>query len=203
MRTDFDYWQTYPLETIMSLFDTLDIQWGIGGGVALDLYCGFTTRHHEDIDIIIFVKDAAEVIHLLQDFSLFKAENGILTPYAYEDKTDESFSIWVSEEEDSPFVFEILLISTREDFWIYKRNSDIRGSIDELFLLNEANIPYIKPEVQLLYKMDGSHIRDKDIIDFEKFVPLLGTDEKIWLKKQLTVQGNTYMEHTLLKSGKR
>lgn len=199
MRTDFDYWQTYPLETIMSLFDTLDIQWGIGGGVALDLYCGFTTRHHEDIDIIIFVKDAAEVIHILQDFSLFKAKNGILTPYAYEDKTDESFSIWVSEEEDSPFVFEILLISTREDFWIYKRNSDIRGSIDELFLLNEANIPYIKPEVQLLYKMDGSHIRDKDIIDFKRFVPLLGTDEKIWLRKQLTVQGNPYMEHTLLK----
>ncbi|MFD2830205.1 nucleotidyltransferase domain-containing protein [Corticicoccus populi] len=199
MRTDFDYWQTYPLETIISLFDTLDIQWGIGGGVALDLYYGFKTRNHEDIDIIIFVKDAAEVIHLLQDFSLFKAENGILTPYTYEDKMDDSFSIWVSEEEDSPFVFEILLISTREDFWIYKRNSDIRGSTDELFLLNESNIPYIKPEIQLLYKMDGSHIRDKDIIDFEKFVPLLGADEKIWLKKQLTVQGNTYMEHKLLK----
>jgi hypothetical protein len=46
-------------------------------------------------------------------------------------------------------------------------------------------IPYLAPEIQLLYKARGT--REKDQRDFERVMERLGPDERSWLYDALSV----------------
>lgn len=192
MRTDFDNWTPYNVDQIAELFKEVEIHWGIGGGWALELYKGYHSRVHDDIDVIIFTRDAQYLRHKFDELTFYKAKDNTLINFADNEYIDDSYSIWVSEDETSPFVFECLLIDVTANTWFYKRNRQIYGPADQLFITNDKGIPFIKPEVQLLYKLDGTKIREKDRFDFEKTAPDLNQKAKDWLRLQLETQKNPF-----------
>ncbi|WP_354019378.1 hypothetical protein [Fictibacillus halophilus] len=66
-----------------------------------------------------------------------------------------------------------MIIDSENDYWIYKRNGTIRRKLTDIELKTSAGVPYIRPEIQLLYKGGSSLIREKDILDLENVLPTL------------------------------
>lgn len=47
-----------------------------------------------------------------------------------------------------------------------------------VYIRTSEGIPYLKPEIQLLYKAGSSKVREKDFKDFQTMLPLLSPEEK-------------------------
>ncbi|WP_312886639.1 hypothetical protein [Paenibacillus foliorum] len=125
--------------------------------------------------------------YLSTDWILYRAEGGRLTLWdgEYLDNTND---IWVSKSSETPWAFQIMIIDTEDDRWIYKRNKTIQRPINDMFLKTVDGIPYLRPEIQLLHKGGSSQVREKDHSDFKTILPSLLPQEKAWLKSALLLQ---------------
>ncbi|ANC77601.1 hypothetical protein ABE65_012655 [Fictibacillus phosphorivorans] len=81
-----------------------------------------------------------------------------------------------------------MILDSENDYWIYKRNGTIRRKLTDIDLKTSAGVPYIKPEIQLLYKGGSSVIREKDMVDLENVLPLLKDTSREWLRKSIMIQ---------------
>lgn len=57
----------------------------------------------------------------------------------------------------------------------------------------KEGIPYLKPEIQFLYKGGSSEIRDKDYHDFLTIFPLLTPQARKWLKAFLPMRKLSFL----------
>ncbi len=187
MRSDFSNWKPYSIEQIKLLFNAADFTWGIAGGWAIDLYIGRQTRRHEDLDIMILSCEQQELFDYLKGFTVYVAKDGKLSIWSGQ-KIDDRYSLWVSERESTPFIFEILLMDTVEEKWIYKRNRMISGDLNRLFIDSKYDVKIVAPEIQLLYKLGASFVRDKDIQDLKTIYKFLNINQLEWLKSSLKSQ---------------
>ncbi|WP_257205960.1 hypothetical protein [Bacillus cereus] len=106
--------------------------------------------------------------------------------------------VWVNKNNNSPWAFQIMLIDSEESYWIYKREKLIKRAINEMFLRTPEGIPYLKPQVQLLYKAGSSQVREKDSNDFQSILPILSLQEKERLKvslKQQFPEGHAWIKY--------
>ncbi|GEN86163.1 MULTISPECIES: short-chain dehydrogenase [Oceanobacillus] len=186
------HWEPLSLQEIRYLMKDISIPWWIAGGWALDLHYGKQTRKHEDMDILIrkthlpFLKK-----YLGESYELFLANKGSLSKLTDSENLNiQSGSIWVKMKHEIIWLFEIMLIDTENNEWIYKRNNQIKRPLSEIGAITEDDIPYIKPEIQLLYKGGSSVIRQKDNNDLERMLPILKRDEMKWLHHALSQQFN-------------
>ncbi|ULG72297.1 nucleotidyltransferase domain-containing protein [Macrococcus brunensis] len=187
MRSDFSNWNPYSLEQIKVLFSAADFKWGIAGGWAIDLYIERQTRQHEDMDILILSSEQQNLFNYLKSFTVYVAKDGKLSIWSGQ-KIDDSCSLWVSEHQSTPFIFEILLMDIVEDKWIYKRDRKINGELNSLFIESKYDVKIVAPEVQLLYKLGASSIRDKDIQDLKAVYKFLDASQLEWLEASLNAQ---------------
>ncbi|KOO49895.1 nucleotidyltransferase domain-containing protein [Viridibacillus arvi] len=189
MRTDIDNWSPLSVIEIKEVFAHIPSMWGIAGGWALDLHLGKKSREHSDIDVVIFREEQQVVYQSLKvDWILYKAEAGKLKPWKDGEYLESTNDIWVSKNEDSPWTFQIMLIDSENNDWIYRREKSIKKGKNEIFQWTNNGTPYIKPEVQLLYKAGSKQVREKDFKDFQTILPLLLPKEMEWLKLSLKKQ---------------
>jgi hypothetical protein len=189
MRTDIDNWMPITVTEINEMFTEIPITWCIAGGWALDLHLGKKTREHSDIDVVIY-REEQRILYqsLKKDWMLYKAQNGKLKPWEDGEFLTSINDVWLSKNTDSPWSFQIMLVDSENNEWIYRREKSIKRAKHKIFLRTNEGIPYIKPEVQLLYKAGSSKIREKDYKDFQNILPLLVSKEKEWLKSSLNKQ---------------
>lgn len=198
MRTDLSNWTPLTVSEITRVFSDIPIRWCVAGGWALDLHLCRQTRQHSDIDVII-TRDEQLIAYkyLSRDWMLYKAQDGKLDLWEDGEYLNSTEDIWVSESSEMPWAFQIMIIDTEEDSWIYKRDKSIKRPIDEIILKTKEGIPYLRPEIQLLHKAGGSQVREKDYIDFKTILPSLLQQEKEWLKFSLNrqfPQGHDWIE---------
>jgi hypothetical protein len=55
------------------------------------------------------------------------------------------------------------------DHWVCRRDASITLPYSELILRTSEGIPYVAPDVALLFK--AKHLREKDIADFQRVLP--------------------------------
>lgn len=67
--------------------------------------------------------------------------------------------------------------------WICSSDRNVRRPYAEAVAHTSDGIPYLRPELVLLYK--GLHPRPKDEADFEGTAPLLTADARSWLARAL------------------
>ncbi|UVI29994.1 nucleotidyltransferase domain-containing protein [Paenibacillus spongiae] len=198
MRTDIYNWKPISVPEVNEIFSALPVRWFIAGGWALDLYLGRQSRAHADIDVILFREEHLTAFKALSgDWTLYKAEKGELSLWEEGEFLAATDDIWVCKGGDSPWVFQIMLVDTERDSWIYKRERSIRREVSDIFMTTEEGIPFLKPEIQLLYKGGSSGIREKDERDFQTFLPLLEPHAKEWLAASLKRQfpgGHPWMD---------
>ncbi len=73
-----------------------------------------------------------------------------------------------------------MLLDTDGDQWVFKRDPSIKGSLSGLGRRTSAGIPYMYPEIQLLYKPElQTSIKDQSY--FNLAVPCMTPEALTWL----------------------
>jgi hypothetical protein len=116
---------------------------------ALDLFLGRVTRPHHDVDIALFREDQAQLRSYLSVWKWQKLNHG-------------QFLSWQPNEFVVPPIHELsatcqgerlefLLNERLGDRWLYRRNLKIGRDLNH-FRFAYDGIPYLPPEIVLLYK---------------------------------------------------
>jgi hypothetical protein len=172
--------------------------WLVAGGWALDLYLERVTRPHKDVDLAIFREDQLELQRHFAGWRLDKAHSGTLTAWPEGEYLQlPLMEIWAwrpgTERGDNQPDLEILLDQRVAGEWRFRKQISIARPLSLACLLTESGIPYIAPEIALLYK--SSHRRDEDEADFEVVRGALDEERKGWLKRALETYapGHTWL----------
>ena len=172
---------------VAKVFDDFPFPFWIAGGWALDLFLEEQTREHEDVDVAILREDEKNFRKHLDTWELWpglgdnKLEESPI--FLNEELSPEREVLWCRPSSNEEWLFELLLNKTLDGNWVFKRDSSITMPIKEIGLISENGIPYLNPEIVLLFKAKEN--RDKDKRDFEVFLPELNTKARLWLKESL------------------
>lgn len=188
----FGRWQPWSPEEVARFFSALTVPWWIAGGWGLDLFLGEQTREHEDIDVQILRRDQQEVRTLLGEWDVQGANPGGL-PSAWpfqEWKTGQILSpsihdIWCRPHKTAPWAIQLIVGDTIDDQWLFRRNPRIRRPLATVGHRTPDGIPYLAPELQLLYKAKAP--RRKDEADFTRVLPALDAQSRQWLAQSLAL----------------
>jgi hypothetical protein len=178
-------WRKLTPQEGSNLLQALPATWWVAGGWALDLFLGKVTREHKDLDIGIFRKDATSVLEALPDWEFFEAKDGELTQLVqgYAPRPDVN-SLWCKRTDSSQWEFELMLDELDRDFWVFRRDRQIKRLLTIAIRRASDGIAYLAPEIQLLYKMRATRAHDQT--DFDLVVPHLQSDARTWLRESLS-----------------
>lgn len=162
--------------------------WYISGGWALDLLIGRVTRVHRDVDVVVpFACQSAVQEHLLEHgWTLMTPLEGRLEPWPRHMQIQLPRH-QVHAHRGEMFI-DVLLTEIDRGVWRYRRSPAILRSVERMGLVSAGGIPYLAPELVLLFKSrnTGSVPRPQDQVDFELVVPLLEPERRAWLRWAIT-----------------
>jgi hypothetical protein len=174
-------WEPLANEEIRRLFADVEAPWWIAGGRSLDLFLRHDTRSHQDVDVSILRRDQAAFRERLGSWDVQIAHEGTLVPWKRGEKieTPARHEVWARERRDGPWKVELLLEESDGPRWSYRRDSRIGLNIADLGRTDEREIPFLRPEITLLYKSKSP--RPVDETDFLYVLPRLDPAQKGWL----------------------
>jgi hypothetical protein len=145
--------------------------WWVAGGWALDLFSG-THRPHDDVDVVVLRSDQELIREQLPGWDVQIAHSGNLEAWPRgEPVVLPRSGFWARSDPNGPWELQFLLAEHTDGTWWYRRDPAITMPVGAIGLVAESGIPYLKPEIVLLYK---SRIdRDRDTADFERTLPRL------------------------------
>jgi len=181
-------WQPLTVEEVYVLLRDLPVPWWIAGGLALDLFVGRVTCQHGDIDVLILRRHQLILQEYLADWDLFKTNQPGLQPWLKGEYLSLGVNqVWCRRTPAAAWALEVMFMEATEDRWFYRRAPSVGGAITDLGCRTPAGIPYLSPEIQLLYKARSVPLA-KDEADFQAVLPLLRQEQRAWLKTALEVQ---------------
>jgi len=178
---------SYKPKDAQKLLSTWQQQWWVGGGNAIDLYLDKQTREHDDLDIVILRRDSDSIRELLNGWDLWiglgegKLEDQALN--IFDKITQDQAVLWCRPSSKDEWAFELLFTPSDGEYWIFKRDDRIRLPIESIGLVSQKGIPYLRPEIVLLFKAKSP--QGKNQADFDVVRPSLDLDARLWLKYAL------------------
>jgi hypothetical protein len=174
-------WEPLGLAEVEQLFGSLSAPWWIAGGHALDLFLGHETRPHVDIDVAVLRRDQHVFRDALATWDVQIAREGAFIPWKRGEAITkpEHHEIWARETPNGPWRLELLFEESEGTRWAYRRNSRIGLNVADLGRRDASGLPFIRPEVMLLYKSKSP--RPVDETDFLYTLPRLDVAQKGWL----------------------
>ncbi len=178
-------WEPLTIPAIVDAFAGAPFRWWISGGLALDLHLGRSWREHGDADVGVIRKDLDAVHSQLSAWHVHVAADGQLSPWRGERLHADAHqkNLWCRLVPDGPWVLDITIGDGTEDEWIYRRDPTIRAPWDEAVLRGAGGVPYLAPELQLLFKSKG--LRPKDDVDAAEVMPALDDGRRDFLRRVL------------------
>jgi hypothetical protein len=187
-------WQPVsPLDAVRWL-SAAPVPWWFAGGWALDLFMGTSSRPHGDLDVGVLRRDASALIAMLPTWEFFESKGGVRTPLrAGAPPRANVNSLWGRPLGAAAWILEIMLDEGTEDTWIYRRHTGIRVPLATAIKRSGEGLPYLAPEIQLLYK--ARNARPRDHSDFARVSPALDAEARRWLRDALarTNAGNDWI----------
>jgi hypothetical protein len=178
-----DHYQFSPVESVANELSEGPFPWYISSGWALDLFLGKVNRVHHDVDVVVPRSAQMELRKHL-------AERGwkFLTPF------EKRLELWpphmqlelprhqVHAHREDEFID--ILLTEMAGVWKYRREPSIVRSLDKISLKTDSGIPYLAPELVLLFKSKNTSDRErtKDQSDFENALPQLDGERRAWLR---------------------
>jgi hypothetical protein len=185
-------WDPLSPQEVGTLLSSLSVPWWIAGGWALDLYLGRQTRDHDDIDVQILRRDQRAVRASLAAWDLQAAlprprpESWPFRPWRLGEEIDPRIhDIWCRPAKSAPWRVQLMLADSDGADWLYRRDPRLRRPLARLGCRSADGLPYIAPEVQLLFKAKGP--REKDEADFARVVPHMAPARRQWLRTSLAL----------------
>jgi len=188
----FGLWQPWQPAEVAKLFSTLAVPWWIAGGWAIDLFIRKQTRDHEDIDVQILRRDQQEVRMIFREWDVQGAHPEELPPeWPFREwEPDELLNprvhdVWCRPNKTAPWAIQLMIVDTIDDQWLFRRDARIRRPLTTIGHRTNDGIPYLAPELQLLYKAKA--LRPKDQADFARTLPFLDAESRQWLAQSLAL----------------
>jgi hypothetical protein len=180
-----------PIVQANTLFEGFPHPWMIAGGWAIDLFLGIVRRQHKDVDIAIFRQDQLALQEHIRGWQVYKADAGKLEPWAAGDYIEPPIhTIWawrpgrpagdVRGQPDLEFLFD----ERDATHWLFRRDPRITRPLAKACLTTRAGIPFLAPEIVLLYKSKESRPEDHD--DFGAVHGALNSEQRAWLSSALS-----------------
>ncbi|WP_166984263.1 nucleotidyltransferase domain-containing protein [Paramicrobacterium fandaimingii] len=185
-------WAEHTPRDAAEAFAAYDGTWWVAGGWAIEAFTG-VSRPHDDIDVSVLANELPLLRRFLDGrLDAWIPTSGVLAPLLPGDRPDSAAGdvlpegctqLWTRADAASVWEFDILLSPGDERTWVYKRDPSVSMPLgDALWQLD--GIPYLRPEIQLLYKAKGD--RAKDRADLENVLPRLDRERRAWLADALT-----------------
>ena len=193
------------LTTASDFLKDAPFPWAICGGFALELFFGKELRPHGDIDLCVFEKDREQILsYILQKkWNVYEFRgNGRLRPLSADSTSDAGRNLMCLGEgcdlvkfypcEEKPLVYyeffhtgikafnyvEFLFNKEADDRFIFDRERNITRERSKTILCHDG-IPYLAPEIVLLYKAASAENTDYQL-DFEQAYPKLNDEQRAW-----------------------
>jgi hypothetical protein len=174
------------------------------GGWAIDLHLGRVTRAHHDIDVLVMRRDHLGLHQALRDFTLKKIvphpeglpNRGTIVEWPVGERLElPVHQINAYRAGDAEPAFQVMLAESNDDGWIFRRNPKVRMPIARMGSHPLWGLPYLAPEIVLLFK--AKHLEARDRIDFDNTMQTLSADARRWLREAIE---NTHPGHEWLKA---
>jgi Aminoglycoside-2''-adenylyltransferase len=173
-------WNPLTVDQVAEQFSGRGVDWWIAGGLAIDLFLGWETRRHEDIDVEMFRSDRDALFDVFDGWDLHMVSEGSLRPWRPgEDLDPPVFGIWGRPSPSAPWAVEVILADGDSETWRFRREPSITMPRRDLVRHTHAGVPFCTPEVQLLYK--AKRARPKDDADLARCLHRLDQPQKLWL----------------------
>lgn len=177
-------WQAWTPDRVAERLIDVSAPWCVAAGWALDLFIGKATRAHDDIEIAVPRTSFDEVAAALHEYEWDVVGDGQVWPYADAHRHPELSQTWMRDPSTGYYHLDVFREPHAGDQWIYRRDPSLTIPYSELIETGEAGIPYLIPEVALLFKAHAN--RPKDDGDFARVLPLLPDHRIARLSQWLT-----------------
>ncbi len=178
-------WAPLTIDEVRTRFAEASVPWWIAGGHAIDLFLGWETRPHADIDIEMFRSDRDALFDVFAGWDLQLMTGGELAPCSRGQAiAGDVFGVWARPGPNEPWAVEIMLADGDMSEWRFRRDTAITMAGDQLLRHTSDGIPYCTPEVQLLYK--SKMARPKDDVDLARCLHRLTPAQRDWLAIAIT-----------------
>ena len=191
---DYEWLPLTPREAAKLLGD-LPVPWWIAGGWAIDLFLGRQTRPHADTDTTLLRGTEPSLRACLPAWDIQIAHDGQFISWDGGPLVHPYHQFWARPDPKSPWALEFMLEEHRDDTWVYRRDATVTLPITRLGRTTADGVPYVCPEVALLYKARGKGI-ERNAADFESAVTELSAEARGWLRDALMLAhpGHAWIE---------
>jgi hypothetical protein len=161
-----------------------DARWFFVGGWAIDLFLGTQTRAHSDVEIGIFRANQQALRTYLKDYEFNQVSEGVLIPWLESERLKlPVHEVYVQSIDNPANKLEVLFQEEIDGFWAFRRNMTVRVPVKDILLFTKDGIPFLSPEIILLYKTKNT--RAKDQLDFTAVYDKLSSEQKCWLSSAI------------------
>jgi hypothetical protein len=166
-------WEPLSLTETIMIFRGATFRWWVSGGRALELHLGRSWREHEDTDVGVPRPDLPGLQQVLSGWDIHVAAAGHIEPWAGQELHGELHenNLWCRRHPNAPWSLDVTISEGDGDAWIYRRDQRVRLPWGAAVLHTADGVPYLTPELQLLFK--SKECREKDELDARQVIPEL------------------------------
>jgi hypothetical protein len=174
------WWEPLQLDEAVGLMEGFHGPWWIVAGWAIELHVGRKLREHSDVDILVLRDDQAAIRSQLPGWDVQIAHGGQMEPWPKGTQIELPRSgLWARGRLEGPWQLQFVLAESEGDTWWYRRDPAIRLPLEEIGLRSASGVPYLRPELVLLFKSTNPRERDED--DLEAILPSLDETARLRL----------------------
>jgi hypothetical protein len=171
-------WAPWTPDEVAEHLAGVATRWYVVAGWALDLFRGEQSRPHEDIEIGVPQGGFPAIRSALADLPCDVIGDGQRWPLEGP-AFDAHFQTWFRDPTTGVYVLDVFRDPHVGDTWVCRRDPAITLPYDDVVMSSSAGIPFLAPQVALLFK--AKRLRDKDRADFDGVRPLLSAAQVRWL----------------------
>ncbi|MEU9394828.1 hypothetical protein AB0D86_33140 [Streptomyces sp. NPDC048324] len=145
--------------------------WCIAAGWALDLFRGEQSRPHGDLEIAVPAAGFPEVRDRFPGYAFDAVGSGRIWADAGSEALAATHQTWLRDPASGRFLMDVFREPHEGGTWICRRDASLRLPYDAVIERTADGIPYLVPELVLLFKAKDT--RPKDHADFHGILPLL------------------------------
>lgn len=209
------------LEELKTFMAGCEFRWAVCGGFALDLFLDKNIRTHGDMDICVFEKDRSSVLQYMRDagWNVYEFRGqGKVRPLGSGMTSDHGRNLMCLKDgcdivkfypcEDPGMLYhqffhtgmqefhylEFLFNHAHGDYLVMDPEKGLQRELPKA-ILRRNGIPYLAPEIALLYKASNFDNPDYQM-DFEETYPHLDEEQRGWFlqgMKSLYPQGHAWV----------